>query len=63
MANNTMTSAKNAMLIKKWNKRILATESVHGKLNTEKKVALAVTLENTSNRLRLAENTQPASIG
>ena len=57
MANQNMVSAKNTMLIKKWNKRIVATESVHGKLNTEKKVALAVTLENTNQRLRLAEST------
>lgn len=63
MANQNMVSAKNTMLVKKWNKRIVATESVHGKLNTEKKVALAVTLENTNQRLRLAESTQPGSIG
>lgn len=57
-------SAKNAHLLKKWDKRIKMTESVLGKkLGTEKSVALAVCLENTHHRMKIAESTQPASIG
>lgn len=56
-------SAKNSYLVKKWNKRITATESVLGSMNMERKVALAVSLENTHNRLKVMEATQPSSIG
>lgn len=64
----TLLTAKNALLIKKWNKRINITENVRREhnespLTLEQKVALAVSLENTSNRLRLAESTQPGSVG
>ena len=56
-------SAKTQYCIKKWNKRIKATESVLGPMNIERKAALAVTLENTNNRVRMMEATQPANIG
>lgn len=64
----TLLTAKNALLIKKWNKRINITENVRREhnespLTLEQKVALAVSLENTSNRLRLAESSQPGSVG
>lgn len=62
-ANKNIMSARTAMLIKKWDKRIKATESVIGPMNTERKSALAMTLENTHQRLRLAEATQPGHIG
>lgn len=62
-ANKNMVSAKTAMLIKKWNKRIRATESVIGPMNIERKAALAMSLDNTNQRLRLAEATQPGHIG
>lgn len=54
-------SAKTQYCIKKWNKRIRATESVLGPMNIERKAALAVTLENTNNRVRMMETTQPAA--
>ncbi len=57
-------SAKNARLLRKWDKRIKMTESVLGKkLGTEKAVALAVCLENTHHRIKMTESTQPAGIG
>lgn len=62
-ANKNMVSAKTAMLIKKWDKRIRATESVIGPMNIERKAALAMSLDNTNQRLRLAEATQPGHIG
>lgn len=64
----SLMTAKNAMLVNKWNKRIELSESIQ-KNNTnrpftlEQKVALAVALENTSQRLRLVESTNPGSIG
>lgn len=61
--NKNMVSAKTAMLIKKWDKRIRATESVIGPMNIERKAALAMSLDNTHQRLRLAEATQPGHIG
>lgn len=63
---NSMTgivSAKNQYLVKKWGKRIAATESVIGKMGIDRKVALASSLENTNNRMRMVESTQPGSIG
>lgn len=65
MAVNTKSplSAKTEFLIKKWGRRIAATESVMGKMNVERKAALAVSLENTAHRLRVMETTQPGSIG
>lgn len=58
-----MISAKNQFLIKKWNKRIKATESVLGPMSLDRKVALAVSLENTHHRLKVCEATQPGAIG
>lgn len=68
MPNNNLirkdvVSAKTNMLIRKWDKRIKATESVVGPMNIERKAALAMSLDNTNQRLRLAENTQPGNIG
>lgn len=63
MANPNMVSAKTQFLINKWNRRLAKTESVVGKMNTEKKAALAVSLENTANRLKVMEATQPGHIG
>ena len=60
---STQVSAKNAYLIKKWDKRIRTTESVIGKMNIERKAALATSLENTHNRLKMMEATQPSAIG
>lgn len=64
----SLMTAKNAMLIKKWNSRIGLSEGIQKKnanrpLTLEQKVALAMTLENTSQRLRLIESTNPGSIG
>lgn len=61
--NKNIVSAKNTMLINRWKNRIALTESTIGPLNTEKKVALASSLQNTADRLRVCENTQPGGIG
>lgn len=60
---NVPISAKNQYLIKRWNKRIKATESVLGPMSLDRKVALAVSLENTHHRLKVCEATQPGAIG
>lgn len=60
---NAPLSAKTNYLIKRWDKRIRATESALGKLSLEKKATLAVTLENTNRILKLKESTQPGQIG
>jgi hypothetical protein len=65
MANSAtpMISAKNQYLIKRWKKRIAATESVLGPMSLDRKVALAVSLENTHHRIKTFEATQPGAIG
>lgn len=61
--NQNIVSAKNKVLMQKWNKRIKLVESTRGPLSLERKIALASTLENTSSKLRLLEGTQTANIG
>lgn len=56
-------TAKNQYLIQRWNKRIKATEGVIGPMSIDRKVALAVSLENTHHRLKVCEATQPGNIG
>lgn len=63
VTSQSAVSAKTQYLIKKWGKRIKATESVLGPMNMERKSALAISLENTNHRIRTVENTQPGSIG
>lgn len=63
MAANYMNQ-KTKYLIGKWGKRIALAEKVQGKQMTyEKRAALANILENTADRIRITEATNPASIG
>jgi len=58
-----ITQPKTKFLINKWDKRIKMVESVQGKpLSLEKKAALASTLENTQQMIRLTEATQSTDI-
>lgn len=68
MATPSLMTAKNAMLINKWKSRINLSEGIQKKnskkpFTLEQKVALAVTLENTNQRLKLIESTNPSAIG
>lgn len=63
MSSNYMNQ-KTKYLIGKWGKRIALAEKVQGvKMSYEKKAALANILENTSDRIRAVEATNPGSIG
>lgn len=62
MAN--MIDQKSAYLIGKWAKRIKMVESVQKKpMSFEKKVAFANSLENTADRIKAFEATNPGQIG
>lgn len=68
MATPSLMTAKNAMLVNKWKTRINLSEGIQKKnskkpFTLEQKVALAVTLENTDQRLKLIESTNPSAIG
>lgn len=55
---------KTRYLISRWGKRISMVEKARKEtLNFEKRAALANALENTAQRIRLAEATNPRSIG
>lgn len=55
---------KTKYLIGKWGKRISLAEKVQGKqMSFEKRAALANILENTADRIRAVEATNPGSIG
>lgn len=55
---------KSKYLIERWQRRIAMVEKAQGKtLNFEKRAMLANALENTHQRMRAMEATNPASIG
>lgn len=55
---------KTQYLIGKWGKRISLSEKAQGKpMNLERRAALANALENTADRIRAVEATNPGSIG
>lgn len=62
MAN--VMNQKTKYLIGKWNKRISLVEKNQGKaLTYEQRAALANTLENTADKIRVMEATNPGSVG
>lgn len=62
MAN--LINQKSAYLVGKWNKRLKMIESVQKKpLTFEKKVVLANCFENTADRIKAFEATNPGQIG
>lgn len=64
MAIASMMNQKSQYLIGKYAKRIKMVESVQGKpLSYEKKVVLANCLENTADRIKAFEATNPGQIG
>lgn len=55
---------KKDQLINTWSKKIGLVESARGsKLNYEKRAALAQTMQNTAEAIKLTEQTNPANIG
>lgn len=58
--NTILTQARQKALMNKWNKRLSLVESVSGKMDIQKRAALAQTLENTQ---RLVESTTTVGVG